>query len=85
MTFKDFFGILFVTAGLAVATIGYRILGLAWYWSASMLGLAGLSSIWSAQRDRAIQNALSNGPGDWGDRHYLGGDRATDSADVGDD
>lgn len=85
MTFKDFFGIVLATSGFAVGTMGYRLLGLAWYWSASVLTLAGLLLIWSAQRDRAIQNALSDGPGDWGDRHYLGGGHATDSADLGDD
>lgn len=47
--------------------MGYRLLGLAWYWSASVLTLAGFLLIWSAQRDRAIQNALDDGPGDWGD------------------
>jgi len=85
MTFKDFFGIVLATSGLAVGTMGYRLLGLAWYWSASLLAVAGLLLIWSAQRDRALRNALNDGPGDWGDRHYLGGGRATDSADLGDD
>jgi len=85
MTFRDFFGIVLVTAGFAVGTMGYRLLGLAWYWSACVLLLTGGLLIWSAQRDRALRHALNDGPGDWGDRHYLGGGHTTDCADLGDD
>ncbi|MFL6672870.1 MAG: hypothetical protein ACJ8LG_06235 [Massilia sp.] len=81
MTLKDALGVTFIALGASVATLGYRILGLQWYFGAAVLFLAGLLLIWSAARDRKIQRALDEVDGDWGDRHYLSGTHATDALD----
>lgn len=89
MNLKDAAGVIFIGAGATVGTVGYRILGLEWYFGACILLGIGVLLIWSAARDRKIRAALDEVPGDWGDRHYLSGSRAADDfhtgADHGDD
>lgn len=75
----------FIGAGATAGTIGYRILGLQWYFGACVLLIIGVLLIWSAARDRKINEALDEVPGDWGDRHYVSGSHGTDDFDIGAD
>ncbi|MGZ8304847.1 MAG: hypothetical protein ACXW2U_20215 [Telluria sp.] len=83
MKLKDVVGLMFIGAGTTVATIGYRILGLQWYFGACVLLAIGMLLIWSAARDRKIREGLNEVGGDWGDRHYGSGSHATDDVDIG--
>ena len=85
MKLKDALGIIFIGVGVTVGTLGYRLLGLAWYFGACILMAIGMSLIWSARRDRKIHEALDGVPGDGGDRRYLSGSYATDGLDSGGD
>jgi hypothetical protein len=85
MKLKDALGLIFIGAGVAVATVGYRILGLQWYFAAWVPLAIGMFLIWNANRDRKIRTALDDVPGDWGDRHYISGSHATDDYDIGAD
>jgi purine-cytosine permease-like protein len=84
MKLKDALGIIFIGIGVTVATVGYRLLGLHWYFAACVLIIVGMLLIWSASRDRKIREALDDIPGDWGDRHYISGAHATDDLDMPD-
>ena len=83
MKIKDVVGMVFVGAGVTVGTVGYRILGLQWYFGACIPLAIGVLLIWSAARDRKIREGLNEVGGDWGDRHYESGWHATDDFDVG--
>jgi purine-cytosine permease-like protein len=85
MKLKDALGLIFIGVGATVATVGYRILGLQWYFAACVPLAIGVFLIWSANRDRKIREALDEVPGDWGDRHYSSGSHATDDFDTGAD
>lgn len=82
MSLRDIIGLLFWGAGVTVGTVGYRLLGLEWYFGACGLVSIGVFFIWSAARDRKLQKALDKVPGDWGDRHYISGKSATDGLDF---
>lgn len=82
MTIKDIFGLLFCGIGATIGTVGYRLLGLAWYFGASVFLMMGILLIWSAARDRRLRDSLDEVSGDWGDRHYTSGASATDGIDV---
>lgn len=83
MKFKDAAGMVFIGAGATVGTVGYRILGLQWYFGACLLLAVGAVLIWSAARDRKFREALDQVPGDWGNKDYISGSRATDDFDIG--
>lgn len=83
MKLKDAVGLIFIGAGATVGTVGYRILGLHWYFGACVLLAIGMLFIWSAARDRKISGALDQVPGDWGNRGYISGSHATDEFDIG--
>ena len=85
MKLKDALGLIFIGVGVTVGTVGYRILGLQWYFASCVSLVIGVFLIWSASRDRKIREALDEGPGDWGDRHYISGSHATDDFDIGPD
>jgi hypothetical protein len=80
---KDIAGLMFIGAGAAVGTVGYRILGLQWYLGACVLFSIGMLLIWSSARDRKIREGLDEVGGDWGDTHYISGSHATDDVDIG--
>lgn len=82
MKLKDALGLIFIGVGTTLATVGYRILGLQWYFDACVPLAIGVFLIWSANRDRKIREALDEVPGDWGDRHYISGAHATDDDDI---
>jgi hypothetical protein len=85
MKTKDILGMLFCSAGATIGTIGYRLLGLEWYFGACVLLFIGGWLIWDAARDRKLRKAMDEVPGDSGDRHYISGASATDGFDdVGD-
>jgi hypothetical protein len=83
MKLKDVVGLMFIGAGATVSTVGYRILGLQWYFGACVLLAIGMLLIWSAARDRKIRAGLGEVGGDWGDSHYVSGSHATDDVEVG--
>jgi purine-cytosine permease-like protein len=85
MKLKDALGLIFIGVGVTVGTVGYRILGIQWYFAACIPLAIGMFLIWSASRDRKIREALDEVPGDWGERHYVSGSHATDDLDVGTD
>lgn len=85
MTTKDIIGMIFCGAGATVGTIGYRLLGVEWYFGACILLVIGTCFIWDAARDRKLRDALDEVPGDWGDRHYISGASSTDGFDDGGD
>lgn len=82
MSLRDILGLIFCAIGVTVGTIGYRLLGLEWYFGAFGIISIGLLFIWSAVRDRKLQKALDEVSGDWGDRHYSSGASATDNLDF---
>lgn len=81
MSFRDALGLIFCGAGVVVGTLGYRALGLQWYFAALILIAIGVVCIWTEARDRRLRKIGNEGPGDWGDRHYISGEHATDSGD----
>jgi hypothetical protein len=83
MKLKDVVGLMFIGTGTAVGTVGYRILGLQWFFGACVLLAFGMLLIWSAARDRKIREGLDEVGGDWGDRHYESGSHATDDVEIG--
>jgi|EP01034_Spumella_vulgaris_P038461 hypothetical protein len=85
MTLKDILGMLFVACGATLGTVANKLLGLGWYVGSAVLLVFGSSLIWSAARDRKMREALDQVPGDWGDRHYVSGQHATDSSDGPED
>jgi hypothetical protein len=85
MSIRDLIGIVFCIAGVTIGTMGYRLLGLQWYFGACALLVVGMLLIWSSARDRKIRDGLDDVPGDWGDRHYLSGSSSTDGYDGGGD
>ncbi|MBC3809871.1 hypothetical protein [Undibacterium aquatile] len=85
MTIKDIVGLIFCGAGATLGTIGYRLLGLEWFFGACILLIIGTCLIWDASRDRKLRDALDDVPGDSGDRHYISGTSSTDGFDVGGD
>lgn len=82
MAIRDIFGMILCGAGVAVGTVGYRLLGLQWYFGACGLILVGVAFIWSEARDRKLRELGNDGLGDWGDRHYTSGASSTDGADF---
>ncbi len=78
MTLRDIIGLIFCGAGATIGTIGYRLLGLEWYFGACGLFAIGLSFIWSAARERKLRHSMDDVPDDWGDRHYISGSSSTD-------
>jgi hypothetical protein len=83
MKLRDVVGLMFIGAGTTVGIVGYRILGLQWYFGACVLLAIGMLLIWSAARDRKIRKGLDEVGGDWGDRHYESGFHANDDVDIG--
>lgn len=85
MRFRDILGMLLFAAGVAIAALGYRVLGLGWCWIGAALTFAGLLLVLNEVRRRKLERELrqGGGPGDWGDRHYLSGGSA-DPIDAGD-
>lgn len=83
MEVKDALGLILIGAGTTVGVVGYRLLDLLWYFGACIPLAIGALLIWSAARDRKIREALNQGPGDWGNRDYISGSRATDDFDIG--
>ncbi|PXX43222.1 hypothetical protein [Undibacterium pigrum] len=82
MKIKDFLGVAFCSTGIIIGVIGYRLLGLQWYFGACALIVTGTLFIYSAERDRKLRKALEDVPGDWGDRHYISGaSSASDALD----
>lgn len=83
MKLKDVLGLMFIATGTSVGTVGYKILGLQWYFGACIFLAIGLILIWGAARDRKIRESLNEVGGDWGDTHYVSGSHATDDVDTG--
>jgi hypothetical protein len=94
MTLKELFGVLLVAAAIAIALLAYPLSGVAWYWTAIPLLVAGLLLIRRAQRERRTRPAhaprestnfletLDDAFDAWGDRHHLSGSHASDRPDL---
>jgi membrane protein implicated in regulation of membrane protease activity len=96
MTLKELLGVLLFAAGFAVAALDYPLLGMAWYWSAFPLLLAGLLLILRAQRERrrlaarppqerSLLDALDDACDAWPDRHDVSNAHASDIVDLDSD
>ena len=85
MSAKDIVGVLLFAVGIALGTLGYRWLGLTWFWIALLSVTVGLLLVLNAVRERKLFDEMrkGEGPGDFGDRHYYSGASAADSIDVG--
>ncbi len=85
MSVKDILGIFFFTVGVTLGTLGYRWLGLVWFWIGVGSTTVGLLLVLNAVRERKLLDEIrkGEGPGDYGDRHYYSGASAADSIDVG--
>ncbi|MBI3530564.1 MAG: hypothetical protein HY067_21670 [Betaproteobacteria bacterium] len=85
MSAKDIIGILLFAVGVTVGTLGYRWLGLVWFWIGALSLTVGLLLVLNAVRERKLLDEMrkGEGPGDFGDRHYYSGSSAADSIDVG--
>lgn len=75
MKLKDALGLTFIAGGVAVGMLGYGILSYHWYLAACIAVVIGVCLIWSARRERRINEALDTSTG-WGSPSYfdLGGD-----------
>jgi hypothetical protein len=88
--------VLLFTAGFVVAALAYPLLGMAWYWSAFPLLLAGLLLILRAQRERRLLaartprernflEALDEAYDAWSERHDVSDAHASDIVDLDSD
>jgi hypothetical protein len=84
MTLKDTIGLVFAVVGVGATMLGYRILPMRWYAGACLLLFVGVLLMWSARRDRKMQEALVDLQGDW-DGDFLSGPGALDGIDAGGD
>jgi membrane protein implicated in regulation of membrane protease activity len=96
MTLKELLGILLFAAGFAVAALAYPLLGMAWYWSAFPLVLAGLLLILRGQRERrrlaarppqerSLCETLDEAYDAWSDHHDLFDAHSPDIVDLDSD
>jgi hypothetical protein len=78
-------GIGLVIIGVTLAPLGYRWLGASWMWAGAIAGAVGFLLVLNAAREGEFLKEWRRGPGDGGDRNYLGGTTSAsfDSADSG--
>lgn len=82
MGVRDVLGLLLSAIGIGMAAVGYRVLGLTWFWIGAACLFVGLLLVLNEVRSRKFEREMrtGGGPGDYGDRHYISGSSSTDFA-----
>jgi hypothetical protein len=85
MGIKDVLGLLLSAVGIGMAALGYRLLGLTWFWIGAACLFFGLMLVLNEVRGRKLKREMRHGggPGDYGNRNYLSGSSASDFSDAG--
>lgn len=83
MNIKDVIGLVLCAVGIGIAIVGYRLLGLTWFWIGVAFDFVGLLLVLNEVRERKLLHELRYGrvAGDYGDRHYFSGSSSNDFSD----